>query len=131
MRPVTVARQRMEPPAAAGRPRPSARRVPASIRDALVGEHGEVAVHEEMIETRIRGRCSSRRASIRSWNGVVKASSRAACTDSQLPIMIVRKRRRPSAEIVRSSGPIVIVAMICSWTREDQREGRERERQRR
>ena len=46
----------------------------------------------------------------------MKASSRATCTDSQLPIMIVKKRRRPSAEMVRSSGPIEMVVMICSWT---------------
>lgn len=64
----------------------------------------------------IRGTWSSPRPSTRSWNGVVNARSSATWTDSQEPAVMVRNRRRPSAEMVRSSGPSGTVAMISVWT---------------
>ena len=58
-----------------------------------------------MIETMIRGSRSWRSPSTSSWNGVVNASSRAACTLIQLLSAIVANWRRPSPLIVRPSGP--------------------------
>ena len=62
-----------------------------------------------MIATMIRGRRSWRRASTRSWNGVVNASSSAAWTLIQLLRAIVANCSRPSPLIVSVIGPRSIV----------------------
>ena len=83
-----------------------------------------------MIATMIRGRRSWRSPSTRSWNGVVNASSSAACTLIQLLRAIVANCRRPSPLIVSVSGPRSIDAQRVAATREHQRQRREQERRR-
>ena len=67
-----------------------------------------------MMATMIRGSRSSRRASTRSWNGVVKARRSAAWTLIQLLRRIVVNMRTPSSLRRMVSGPISSTARAGS-----------------
>ena len=82
-----------------------------------------------MIATRRRGTWRRRSASTRSGNGVVNESRRAAWTLTQLLRAIVANSRRPCPLIVRTIGPISIVAEGIAGAGEDERQGGQHERQ--